>query len=310
MPLKTTGPGIADEILPAIFQPFVQAPNHVPGEGGTGLGLAITGQFVQLMGGTLEVTTCLGQGSTFQFQIPVTLVDPAEVMPPARRRVVKHLAPDQPTYRLLVVDDRAENREPLIQLLQSVGFATQTASTGAEALAQWHTWRPHLIWMDMRMPEMDGYEATRQIRAQEALGNVPPTRIIALTASAFDDQRQDVFAAGCDDFICKPFQVSVIFDKLVEHLGIRFLYGDRSYSDRPAPGSPPEICLPEVLLTMPPAWVQELRQAAIQADADWLRHLIAQVPGSLDALTTSLNAWVDGFDFDAIVDLTEGGADG
>ncbi|MBD0335998.1 MAG: response regulator, partial [Cyanobacteria bacterium Co-bin13] len=301
-----TGPGIAQEVLPILFKPFVQARNHVPGEGGTGLGLAITRQFVQLMGGTITVNTTVGQGTCFQFDIDVTLADPAAIPVPSRGRVVQRLAPGQPDYRILVVDDRAENREPLRQLLQSVGFAVQTAADGQEAVAQWQNWRPHLIWMDMRMPVMDGYAATRQIRALEQQTAACRCKILAITASAFDDQRNEVFAAGCDDFVHKPFRTSIIFEKMAEHLGVQYAYVDEPPKAASCALSPVQ---PADLQVMPPTWIEQLSQAAIQADADWLKHLIGQISPAQANLANQLRALANQFDFDAVLELTEGVAD-
>ncbi|HEY9763571.1 MAG TPA: PAS domain S-box protein [Trichocoleus sp.] len=303
-----TGPGIASDVLPILFQPFVQANGHVPGEGGTGLGLAITRQFIQLMGGQIEVATKLGQGTTFQFEIGVTLAEPDTVQKPTKSRTVQRVALNQPSYRILVVDDRIENREPLQQLLQSVGFETRTVVNGVEAVAQWQAWQPHLIWMDMRMPEMDGYEATRRIRDLERQsGAAIRCPILAITASAFDDQRHEVFAAGCDDFIHKPFQVSVIFEKMAEYLGVQYLYIDEPSS--PTDGISRSFH-PTELRMMPEEWILDLQQAAIQADADWLRHLIGQIPPAHDNWVNYLLALVDRFDFDTIVELAEAAVDG
>lgn len=305
--IADTGPGIASEILPILFQPFVQANGHVPGEGGTGLGLAITRQFIQLMGGRIDVDTKLGQGTTFQFEIGVTLAEPETVQAPISSRTVQRVATGQPSYRILVVDDRVENREPLRQLLESVGFETRIVVNGVEAVAQWQAWQPHLIWMDMRMPEMDGYEATRRIRKLEQQAGIP-TRcpILAITASAFDDQRHEVFAAGCDDFIHKPFQVSVIFEKMAEHLGVQYLYADELPS---SVGGARGTLHPTDLQVMPENWIANLGQAAIQADADWLRQLTREIPPTCDTLVNDLLALVDRFDFDTIVELVEAAVD-
>jgi CheY-like chemotaxis protein len=133
----------------------------------------------------------------------------------------------QPQYRILVVDDRLESRVLLVKLLTSVGFEVLEAVNGQEAIELWSSWEPHLIWMDMRMPVMDGYEATKRIKA-DLKGQA--TAIVALTASAFEEERSVVLSAGCDDFVRKPFRESVIFEKMAQHLGVRYIYAESASS--------------------------------------------------------------------------------
>ena len=136
------------------------------------------------------------------------------------RRVVG-LEPGQPEYRILAVDDRLESRLLLVKMLSSLGFAVEEAENGVQAVEMWSSWEPHLIWMDMRMPVMDGYEATKQIKAH-LKGQA--TVIIALTASAFDEERSVILSAGCDDFVAKPFREQVILEKMAKYLGVRYVY--------------------------------------------------------------------------------------
>jgi two-component system, sensor histidine kinase and response regulator len=165
--IEDTGKGIAPEELDNLFQPFVQTASATQVKEGTGLGLAISRQFVQLMGGDIRLKSEVNRGSTFDFDIIVELAQSSEVAPPIRKEKVIGLATGQRIYRILVADDRKENCDLLTQLLNSVGFETRVAANGEEAIAHWQTWHPDLIWMDMRMPVMNGYEATRQIRAAE-----------------------------------------------------------------------------------------------------------------------------------------------
>ncbi len=240
--IEDTGPGIETDEVKALFQAFVQTEAGRQSQQGTGLGLAISHQFVKLMGGDISVNSVLGQGTTFQFDIQVEFVQKtAEVgVTPTSRKVIG-LAPNQPHYRILVVEDNRVNRLALVRLLQSLGFEVQEASNGEEAIAQWRRWRPDLIWMDIRMPVMDGCEATRRIKA-EGLGteldeesdkiqnpkskiqNRTSPIIIALTASAFEEDRAAILAAGCDDIVNKPFRQAIIFDKMAHYLGVRYLY--------------------------------------------------------------------------------------
>ncbi|MEO1369788.1 MAG: response regulator, partial [Acidobacteriota bacterium] len=121
-------------------------------------------------------------------------------------------------------DDAAENRRLLSRLLSTVSISVREASDGAEAVEAWGHWRPDLILMDIRMPRMSGDEAARRIRQAEAELGAKRTIIIALTATAFDHDRRRILASGCDDLITKPFQDSLLFDKLTEHLEVQFLY--------------------------------------------------------------------------------------
>ncbi|MEO0536020.1 MAG: PAS domain S-box protein [Cyanobacteria bacterium P01_A01_bin.123] len=311
--VEDTGSGIPDSVRQVLFQPFAQDVRHGPREGGTGLGLAITQAFVQLMGGSIEVETQVDRGSTFRVQIDLGQGN-VEFLSHASTVLVQRLVPNQPEFRILVVDDRSENRAPLIQLLDRVGFITREAADGTDAICQWQNWRPHLIWMDMRMPVVDGYEATRWIRAAEGRaaeqagedGEIERTKIIALTASAFEDQREAVLAAGCDDFVRKPFQAAEIFDQLAKHLGVTYLYGSEVETGELRPSRPQQTPLLQTLdlSVMDDVWMGQLYQAAIQADGEWLRHLVEQVPTEQGVMIMALMALIDRFDFDAIIELS------
>ncbi|MDB9525363.1 ATP-binding protein [Oscillatoria sp. CS-180] len=341
-----TGPGIAQKDIPNLFKPFVQTTAGHQSHEGTGLGLAISRQFVELMGGHIAVDSSWGQGTTFAFTIQAQPAYANDLSPKTPPRRAVGLLPGQPTYRILVVEDRWENRYLLVNLLQAVGFEVREADDGRAAIALWQSWQPHLIWMDMRMPVMDGYEATRQIRTMEAArvqsaGNrqqatsgepveliqssalKPPhtsTKIIALTASAFEESRSEVLAAGCDDFVRKPFQESAIFDVMAKHLSIEYRYEESQQSDevgfrtlvgRSQPLNPSEtntstqLDLASSLQTMPAEWVKAAQKAAIQADGDWLKELITQIPEQERSLKIHLSSLIDQFEFDSILDLTQ-----
>ena len=312
--VEDTGKGIAPEEIGNLFQPFVQTTSGIQAREGTGLGLTISRQFVRLMGGDIHVSSILGQGSIFRFHIQVHLADPPAVEPILTHGRVLQLAPDQANYRILVVDDRPENRDLIAQLLDTVGFETRIASNGQEAIQQWQNWHPQLIWMDMRMPVMDGYQATRQIRALEAQGKQnsteyhQPTIIIALTASAFEEQREQILAAGCDDFVRKPFREQVIFDKMAKYLGVGYIYAQDSQSQGNqilTSLGDQETLTADELAVMSGEWIAALYQAAIEVDAERIFQLIAQIPENHLALTEKLTQWVRGFCFDEIIELIE-----
>lgn|GEM_PF-837864 len=219
--VEDTGAGISEENCQRIFSPFVQLGQQAPVEAGTGLGLAISRQFVELMHGKLDVRSEVGKGSVFYFEIPVTLSTDSGITVEQNHGKVIGLVEGQPNYRLLVVEDQFENRLLLHKILEPLGFELRDAFNGKEAVMQYEIWKPDLIFMDMRMPVMDGLEATRCIRASE---NGSKVKIVALTAHALENERVEILNAGCDDLIRKPYRESELFEALTKYLDIHFLY--------------------------------------------------------------------------------------
>jgi two-component system sensor histidine kinase/response regulator len=185
------------------------------------------------MGGELTVESEHGVGSTFRLLLPVTVIDAsgAAASDADESRIVG-LAPGQPSYRVLVAEDFDDSRLLLVKLLQTIGFEVRSVENGKACIEQWEAWHPHLIWMDIRMPEMNGYEATRHIKNSQ---NGHETVIIALTASAFAEDRSEILAAGCDDFVSKPFRDSDIFEQMARHLGVTYTYDEQEMSSAPGP---------------------------------------------------------------------------
>ncbi|HEY0372980.1 MAG TPA: ATP-binding protein, partial [Thermoanaerobaculia bacterium] len=232
--VEDTGVGIAADAVALLFQPFTQIAANDGAREGTGLGLAISDKFVRLMGGALHVQSVPGHGSIFSFAIPLSEVSADTAHAPQPRRRIVGLAPGQPTYRLLVADDTEENCMLLEELFTHVGLEVRTVTNGDEAVSVWHEWQPHLVWMDVRMPILDGCDATRAIRAAEAEGGRARTKVIALTASAFEHDRDTILAAGCDDFVAKPFLQATLFDALTRHLGLQWRYENERLPPAPA----------------------------------------------------------------------------
>jgi signal transduction histidine kinase/CheY-like chemotaxis protein len=303
-----TGPGIAPAEIEHIFEPFVQTRLGQGSNQGTGLGLTISYQFVQLLGGRLAVQSTLGQGAHFYFDLPVAIASAAELPQTQTLRRVVGLQPGQPVYRILVVDDRWENRQLVVRIMGLLGYETQEAEDGERAIALWQTWHPHLIWMDMRMPGLDGYEATRQIRTLElAQHEEPPTKIIALTASAYEEERALVLAVGCDDFVRKPFSEDELFSKLAQHLGVVFVYETPEPAAARLGSSSP--LAPADLATLPPLWKAQLHQAAQTLNAQQVLAVIDTLPPDHSALANPLKQLVHNFRYDILLELTQSGGD-
>ncbi|MCB9076395.1 MAG: GAF domain-containing protein [Anaerolineaceae bacterium] len=294
-----TGSGIAADELDRLFEAFVQTRSGEQMQEGTGLGLPISRQFVRLMGGDFTVTSEVDQGSIFSFNIHVKPADSSELpAKPYTRRVVG-LAPDQATYRILVVEDTWANRKLLVNLLEPLGFEVREAVNGQESLDIWEEWAPHLIWMDLRMPVMNGYEAAQHIKAS-AKGQA--TIVIALTASAFEEQRAVVLSAGFDDFVRKPFRSSDIFDKMAKHLGLRYQYEAQDASEN---GRERRATLTSDDLTaLPEAWLTDLHHAAMRGKDKLIFDLLDQIRPEHEGLAQALSQLVHNFRFDKIVELT------
>jgi PAS domain S-box-containing protein len=303
--VEDTGPGIAPEELDAVFDPFTQTASGQKSHEGTGLGMPISRQFVRLMGGDLTLSSELGIGSLFKFDFQVELADAADVPTAQPMRRVIGLEPDQPVYRLLVVEDREANRRLLVKLLAPLGFELREAVTGQEGIEVWQRWKPHLIWMDMRMPIMDGYAAARHIKATT---QGQATVIIALTASAFESDRAVILSGGCDDYVRKPFREEEIYDTLTKHLGVRFVYEEGTQPFGVTAETAEGLLTSAALAALPADWVNSLHQAATQLDADLILDLLDQVREQNAPLADAVESLVRDFRFDTIMTCcTKGG---
>jgi len=297
--IEDTGPGIAPDELDKLFQAFVQTQTGSESQQGTGLGLIISRQFVKLMGGEITVSSTLGRGTIFKFDIQLGVADATAIKskPPTRRVIA--LQPNQPSYRLLIVDDRWDNRKLLLKLLNPLGFEIKEATNGIEAIELWSSWEPHLIFMDMRMPVMDGYEATQRIKATT---QGQATAIVALSASNFEEARTVVFSVGCDDFIHKPFREADIFDALHKHIGVRYVYDEPPIEPKSAPT---QALTPEAIAALPADLLASLQKAAIEGDLDLILVEIEQIRSQNDALANVLASLAKKFEFKQLLTLIQ-----
>ena len=296
--IRDTGVGIAEQELGNLFTAFSQTDSGRQSQEGTGLGLVISRQFVQLMGGDITVESVLGKGSVFSFFIEAELGK--EIKSDAiNQRQVLALAENQPRYKILVVDDKAVNRQLMLKLLEPLGFEIKEAENGKQAIEIWEDWQPHLMWMDMRMPVMDGYEATRIIKSH-VKGNA--TAVIALTASVSEEEKAIVLSAGCDDFVRKPFKEAMIFDTLSKHLGVQFIYENGANNNH---AKTEKTLTTADFQVMPQAWLLNLSEAALEADSEQVLALIQAIPESQAFLSTQLIKMLKKFQFEKILDLIE-----
>lgn len=300
-----TGVGITAHEQDTIFDAFVQADAGRKSISGTGLGLTISRKLLELMHGNISVQSVPDVGSTFTVTVPARPISGVDVQSDHPDRTVIGVVPGQRHRRVLVVDDQRENRLLMVRLLSQLGLQVREASNGQEAVQIWQDWRPDLIWMDIRMPGLDGYEATKQIRA---LDQPPASVIIALTAQASQSDRTLALAAGCNDYISKPFREETVFLKMAEYLGLEYLYAQPNLQSNgivslPCTSKPDLSTLPPAkeVANLVPDWLQALEDAAVRGD-DWaIADLVAQLPPNLTPLSHYLVDLADEFQFEQIL---------
>ena len=272
--VQDTGPGIAPEDMEKLFRNFQQTPTGIAA-GGTGLGLAISQRFAVLMGGRIDVDSQLGSGSCFTLDLEVKQGETLQNEVKHSDQKITGIAHQQHPYRVLVVDDKPENRELMAALLKPVGFELQAAGDGKKALSDWEAWKPDLILMDMRIPVVDGFEVTRRIRASERNAHTP---IIAVTASAFEEDRQKILKQGVNGYLRKPFQEQALFNLIASCLDLEYTYSIEPNPAAPAQSQPAtQGSALELVSSIPADMVSRLQEAALAADLDQVLELIDQV---------------------------------
>jgi len=290
--VEDSGPGIPAADLERIFEAFAQGEAGAKA-GGTGLGLPIGRKLVEMMGGTLTVLSEVGRGSCFRFDV---VLEPTEALPEkmeteAKRRVIG-LAPGTGPRRVLVVDDVQDNRDLLRDLLQPVGFEVREARDGEEALAAFAEWSPHAVLMDMRMPGMDGYEATRRIKATDAGRDTP---VIAVTASAFKESEEEIRQTGVSAYLRRPFRVEEILEVLGQCLDLRYVYADEP--DKTPARSKASGLTPESVAALPADLRRSMRDAVSEGDMAKLAELLGQIRTNNPDVAAGLHALVERYDY-------------
>ena len=299
--IEDTGPGIEPQELARLFNPFEQAQAGRAGGTGTGLGLAISRGYARLMGGDITVKSQPGQGSLFSFYTVLREESPADTAGKVLQRPVTGLKPGQPHYKVLVVDDKEDNREFLSQLLAPAGFEVCQAVNGAEALIEFEAQRPQLILMDLRMPVMDGYEAIRRIRAGAGGRAV---KIIAVTASIFGEINKEACGAGADALILKPFREAELFEKMRTLLGAEYLYEEEAPAAGAGAGEAELGGLkPGALARLPEELVSQICEAAVNGDFHFLLELTARVEAQDSHTAGMLRALAGKFNTERILAL-------
>jgi len=301
--IEDTGQGIGAADQAVIFDAFVQTSAAMRQEG-AGLGLTISRQIVELMGGTIEVESAPGQGSLFRTEIKMERAQESDVNQAADLERVTALADGQPEFRILIVEDQQESWMVLERLLENAGFRVRVAENGAQGVKEFREWRPQFIWMDLRMPVMDGLEATRRIRACEGGREV---KIAAVTASGYVGERREILAEGLDDYVRKPYRPAEILDCLARHLGVRY-----QVSEGPAKSNSEGAgeLMAEDLSALPDELRKQLRDALITLEPAVISKAIERVSQENRPLGLILTRYADRYAYSKIFNAitTEGEA--
>jgi signal transduction histidine kinase/DNA-binding response OmpR family regulator len=299
--VEDTGPGMTEGEIGRLFQAFEQTASGIK-SGGTGLGLALSQGFVQIMGGTISVISTVGKGSIFRFKLPVQEDSEENAAKKEAKQRVLCLKPGQNEIRVLIADDRETNRQLLLQMLKVVGFATQYAVNGEEAVQMVQKWKPQVVLMDMAMPVMDGYEATRKIKASPNSRN---TAIVAVTASAFEEDKKRILAAGADDYLSKPFKDAELFEIIGRLTGAEYLYEETS-SLKVSETADDKVLMCKTVAALPPDLVNQMRAAVESADIDQLNDLVLQLAKGQPLLAKQIQEMAARYEYETLTKLFSG----
>lgn len=300
--VEDTGTGVTAREREKIFEAFEQTQAGRMAKEGTGLGLTISRKFVELMGGRLTVESQVGRGTVFRFHIAAQKGKPdAETLTSVPTRVVA-MAEKQPRYRILVVDDTLNNRRLLISLLGNFPLDLREAENGKTAVEAYQAWQPHLIFMDMRMPVMDGYEAMERIKSLDPEGR---TKIVAVSAGSLKGEQEKILAAGCDGYIAKPFREWDIFGALETHLGIQWIQEPIDLAPPEGIAGKPEEWRPP-MATVPEPLREALKEALNRADMKTIDRRLMEMAAHAPRLAQTLQTYASKFEYETILSMMTG----
>jgi PAS domain S-box-containing protein len=297
--IADTGPGISKKELGNLFKHFVQTSTGMKKGSGTGLGLVLSRELALLMDGDIMVSSHYGKGSVFTIKVIIKKGEIETIVRNNLQRVIRIDNGDE-VYRILVVDDKEENLYVATSLLKLVGFEVNQAVNGKEAITKFESWNPHLILMDMRMPVMDGYEATRRIKATPKGKGVP---IIALTASTFEDDTEKMRVLEMQDFVRKPFRENELYNAIGKALCITYVYeaDDPTFKGGKYDESDKEFI--KDIDKLPDELKLQMLNAVSAADIDLLIDLINSIETDNTELIEHLLFHAKNYDYDYLLEI-------
>jgi PAS domain S-box-containing protein len=301
--VQDSGVGIAAEEQNKVFAYFDQTASGRAQKTGSGLGLSISRNYVHMMGGDITMTSQDGKGCTFRFEINIKEGRAEDLKARISKQLVMGLQPGQKVPRVLVAEDETDSRTLLVKLLTTVGFEVKEAVDGKEVVEIFNKWHPDFIWMDIRMPVMDGYKTTRRIKKT---GAGKSTIVVALTAHALEEESKQILDAGCDGFVRKPYREQEIFEMMAKHLGLKYVYKEKPVELEAGLETAAEITSQQ-LATLPADIRHRLQQAAILLDEGQILNIIEQIKAHDARMAAGLKTIVHNLEFRRLLNLLQCG---
>lgn len=306
--VRDTGIGIPQSLQGTIFKPFEQVESSRlanTGQQGTGLGMAITKTFVEAMEGEISLESEVGRGTTFSVKLPIILGELPEDKQEEDKGRVAGIKGRASPLKVMIVEDKARSAALLDKLLSDVGVATHIAENGQLAVDAFKTWQPDFIWMDRHMPVMDGIEATKAIRL---LPGGEEVKIVALSAAAMEEEKQEVLAVGFDEFVSKPFKLVTIFSVMQRLLNLDYEYVTDNVADTTADVAPERIA-PVQLAKLDSEIRAELANAALQLSKQKVIDVVSKIAETDAILAKQITGLAERFEFEALLDIINEVAD-
>jgi CheY-like chemotaxis protein len=293
--IEDSGPGLDDSELSRLFQPFFQARAGIEARGGTGLGLALSLELARAFGGSIAVESRLKRGSCFRLDVPCREGSAPKGAPPGDSGRPLGLVDPAASPKILVADDDP-GQTWVVELLTAVGFQVRHVLNGAEAVDAFDAWAPDMILMDMNMPVLDGYAATRRIRERQASR---PVVIVIVTASGFEENRAEAYGAGADGWLRKPLRDDALLGDIGARLGVQYRHGGPPRGERPSTLPPRDLSV--LAAALPIELVATLRAAIQAADFEEAQRVIDRIPREHGAAAEALREQLDRFGYDALL---------
>ncbi len=298
--IMDTGVGIAED-AERVFSKFEQTQSGLSASSDTGLGIPLAKEHVQLMGGDMELQSQVNKGTNFRFSIQVTEEKSTWLDEGEPTHSILSLQPDKMNkYRILIADDIEANCQLLSKLLGSIGFLARTVQNGREAIETFHSWQPHLILMDLKIPEIDGLEVTREIKAT-SVGK--ETSIIVIGDSVFTKTRLKVFDAGANGFIIKPFKEHNLFKTIEDQLKVKYVYENEESLLH-------KIHLPELTSeirnNVPEKLIVKMRKCVEIGNMSHFNELLEILDKKYNNVTYELRSLASNYDYKKILDILPG----